>query len=128
MSRVISGLGNNLSDIYLIFRKQFLTISDKDFQKTGVSSLSGTQEELIELLFRGLTLIEYDPKKLEIESIEYKGSQRSITSRNSFFTVLSYGYGSQVVNRAIKGEIELTGDIMAETVLGLLLNNKLDEK
>lgn len=129
MAHVISEVGEkNLTDIYLIFRKQFLTISDKSFQKTGISPLSGTQEELIELLFRGITLIEYDPKTLEIEKVEYRGSQKSIINKNSFFTVLSYGYGGQVVNKAMKGEIELTGDVMAETVLGLLLNNKLDEK
>lgn len=129
MAHVISGVGEkNLADVYLIFRKQFLTISDKDFAKTGISSLNGTQEELVELLFRGITLIDYDRKSLEIDGIEYRGSQKSITNRNSFFTVLSYGYGSQVVNKAIKGDIELTGDVMAETILGLLLNNKLDDK
>lgn len=133
MAHVISGVGEkNLADVYLIFRKQFLTISDKDFAKTGVSPLNGTQEELVELLFRGITMIEYDQDSIskgnpEISGIEYRGSQKSILNRNSFFTVLSYGYGSMVIDKAIKGNVELTGDVMAETILGLLLNNKLDD-
>ena len=46
---------------------------------------------------------------------------------DSFFTLLSYGYSGRVVSRALKGNIELKGDASTRTVLGLLLNNKLDE-
>jgi hypothetical protein len=40
---------------------------------------------------------------------------------------MSYGYGSKNINKAMKGELNLSGDFMTETVLGLLLRNKLDE-
>lgn len=128
MSNVISELGNNLNDIYLIFRKQFYTLTDNDFISKGVSDLGSTQEELIELLFVGLTSVSYDPKTSKIDEIEYLGTQKSVLSKKSFYTVLSYGYSSKIVNKALKGDVNISGDVMTETILGLLLNNKLDEK
>ena len=128
MAHVISEFKDDLSSIYLIFRKQFYTLTDKDFAKTGLTSLNSTQEELIELLFSALTSITYDPKTAKIEEIEYQGTQTGVLSKKSFYTVLSYGYSSRVVNRALKGDLNLSGDVMTETILGLLLNNKLDEK
>lgn len=128
MAHVISDLGDDLNSIYLIFRKQFYTLTDKGFANTGLTSLNSTQEELIELLFSALTSITYDPKTSKIEEIEYQGTQTGVLSKKSFYTVLSYGYSSRVVNRALKGDLNLSGDVMTETILGLLLNNKLDEK
>lgn len=127
MDHVISELGNNLNDIYLIFRKQFYTLTDDGFVKTGISDLGATQEEIIELLFTGLTSTSYDPDTEQIEDIKYLGAQKSVLNKKSFYNVLSYGYSSRVVDKAIKGELNLSGDVMTETVLGLLLNNKLDD-
>lgn len=128
MPHVISELGDDLNSIYLIFRKQFYTLTDAGFVKTGLSSLNSTQEELIELLFTTLTSVTYDQKTSKIEEIEYQGTQTGVLSKKSFYTVLSFGYGSRAVNRALKGEVNLSGDVMTETILGLLLNNKLDKK
>ena len=127
MNHVISELGSNLNDIYLIFRKQFYTLTDNGFIKSGVSDLGATQEELIELLFTGLTNVTYDPKTAKIEEIEYQGTQTSVLNKKSFYTVLSYGYSSRVVSKALKGDLNLSGDVITETILGLLLNNKLDD-
>lgn len=127
MNHVISELGSNLNDVYLIFRKQFYTLTDNGFIKSGVSDLGATQEELIELLFTGLTNITYDPKTAKIEEIEYQGTQTSVLNKKSFYTVLSYGYSSRVVSKALKGDLNLSGDVITETILGLLLNNKLDD-
>ena len=126
MNHVISELGSNLNDIYLIFRKQFYTLTDNDFIKSGVSDLGATQEELIELLFTGLTNVTYDPKTAKIEEIEYQGTQTSVLNKKSFYTVLSYGYSSRVVGKAMKGEVNISGDVMTDTILGLLLNDQLD--
>jgi hypothetical protein len=129
MNHVISELGKDrLKDIYLIFRKQFYTLTIKEFFETGVTSLSSTQEDIIELLFTGLTNITYDPKTAEIEDIEYQGTQTSVLSKKSFYTVLSYGYSSRVVSKALRGELNLGNDVMTSVILGLLLNNELDEK
>lgn len=127
MGHVVSFMGGNVGDTYLIFRKQFYTLTDKDFVKTGLSDLGSTQEELIELLFMGLTNFIIDPKTNKVEEIEYLGTQTGILSRDSFFTVLSFGYSSRIVSKALKGQINISGDVMTETILGLLLNNKLDD-
>lgn len=127
MNHVISELGTDIETIYMIFRKQFYTLTDGGYLKTGVSSLGSTQEELIELLFTGLTNVVTDPKTAKIKEIEYQGTQTGVLSKKSFYTVLSYGYSSRVVSRALKGDLNLSGDVMTETILGLLLNNKLDE-
>lgn len=127
MAHVISELGTNLNDIYQIFRKQFYTLTDNDFVKTGVSDLGSTQEELIELVFTGLTRTDYDPKTLKVDQIEYQGVQNSVMDKKSFYTVLSYGYGPKVVSKALKGEVNLSDDVITDTILGLLLNDKLDK-
>lgn len=128
MNHVIPGMKNNINDIYLIFRKQFYTLTDGGFVSTGLSDLHATQEELIELLFTGLTSVEIDPDTNKIDQIQYLGTQSGVLNKKSFYTVLSYGYSSRVVSRALKGDLNLSGDVMTETILGLLLNNTLDEK
>lgn len=128
MNHVIVKLGSNINDVYLIFRKQFYTLTDGGFVSTGLSDLHATQEELIELLFTGLTDVTVDPETEKIEDIQYLGTQSGVLNKKSFYTVLSYGYSSRVVSKALKGELNLSGDVMTETILGLLLNNKLDEK
>lgn len=128
MNHIITQLNNNLNDIYLVFRNQFYTLTDGGFVSTGLSDLHATQEELIELLFTGLTDVGVDPETQKIEDIQYLGTQSGVLNKKSFYTVLSYGYSSRVVSKALKGELNLSGDVMTETILGLLLNNKLDEK
>ena len=128
MNNVISELGpKRLNDIYLIFRKQFYTLTDKDFLKSGTTTFSSTQEDIIELLFTGLINITYDPKTAQIEDLEYMGTQTSVLSKKSFYTVLSYGYSSRVVSKALRGELNLGNDVMTGVILGLLLNNQLDD-
>lgn len=127
MNHVILGMKNNINDIYLIFRKQFYTLTDGGFVSTGLTDLHSMQEELIELLFRGLIDINVDPETDKINQIQYLGTQSAVMNKKSFYTVLSYGYSSRVVSKALKGDLNLSGDVMTETVLGLLLNNKLDE-
>jgi GNAT superfamily N-acetyltransferase len=77
----------------------------------------GVAEEIIEFLFTGLTKITYDPKTQEIEDIEYNGTQKSITRGTSFYTALSYGYGSKVVSGAVKGDVNLSGDVITIIVV-----------
>lgn len=128
MNHFIAQVGNNLNDVYLVFRKQFYTLTDGGFVSTGLTDLHSMQEELVELLFTGLINVDIDPKTNKIDQIQYLGTQSSVMNKKSFFTVLSYGYSSRVVSKALKGDVNLSGDVMTETVLGLLLNNKLDEK
>ena len=129
MPHVISELGNNLNDIYLIFRKQFYTLADKNyFKNDGIIGLNSLQEEIVELLFTGLTGVTYDPKTAKVDEIQFRGVERSVLNKKSFYTALSYGYSSKVVDKALKGELNLSGDVMTDTILGLLLNDKLDEK
>lgn len=127
MNHVISELGTNLNDIYLIFRKQFYTLTDNGFLKSGISDLGATQEEIIELLFTGLTNITYNPETAGIDEIEYQGTQTAVLSKKSFYTVLSYGYSSRIIGKALKGEVNLGNDVMTSVILSLLLNNKLDQ-
>ena len=70
----------------------------------------------------------YDPKTQEIEDIEYNGTQKAITGGSSFYTALSYGYSPRIVSRAFKGEVNLSGDVMTNVILGLLINDTLDKK
>lgn len=126
MRRVVQQCGNNINDIYLIFRKQYYTICDKGFVKTGITSKSSIQEELMEVLFMGLTTVKYDEAKDKIESIEYLTTKTSIARKESFFTTLSYGDAGSAVKKALKGDNKISDDIMTDTVLGLLINNKLD--
>ena len=130
INHVISRFGDDINSIYLVFRKQMYTLTDKGYilpnGKTGVSDLHSTQEEIIELIFRGLTSVSYDPDTAKIEEIEFQGTNKATLSKKSFYTALSYGYSNKVVGRALKGDVNLQGDVMTETVLGLLLNNTLD--
>lgn len=129
MQHVIVDLGGtNLQDVYSVFRKQLYTLTDGDFAKTGISSLNSTQEELIELLFTGLTKVEYNPKTNKVDEIQYQGTQSSVLGKKSFYTVLSYGYSSKVVDKALKGDLNLAGDVMTDVILGLIMNDKLDDK
>lgn len=127
MNQVAAVLGpQNLNDIYLIFRKQMYTLTDPGFLSSGVSSLSATQEEIIEMLFTGLVRTEYNPKDMTLTEVEYMGNQKSVLNKKSFYTVLSYGYSSKIVDKAIKGDVNLDGDVMTNTILSLLLDNRLD--
>ena len=132
MPHVISKFGNDINSIYLVFRKQLYTLTDKDFMdvngKSKITDLHSTQEEIIELIFRGLTSVTYNPDTAKIEEIEYQGTNDATLSKKSFYTVLSYGYANKAVGRALRGEVNISGDVMTETVLGLLLNNTLDNK
>ena len=85
-----------------------------------------TQEDIIEMLFTGLINMTINPKTLQIEELEYQGTQTSVLSKKSFYTVLSYGYSSRVVSKALRGELNLGNDVMTSVILGLLLNNQLD--
>lgn len=126
MGHVISELKTDLQSIYLIFRKQFYSLTDAGYLKTGISSLHTSQEELVEMLFISLSKVTLDSKTAAIDHIEFQGTQTGVMDNDSFYTILSYGYSSKVISRALKGEVGLKGDVMTETVLGLLLNNQLD--
>lgn len=130
MTHVISYFGDDICSIYLIFRKQIYTLTDKKFPKpngtNGVTTMESTQEEIIELLFRGLTSVSYDPETAKIEEIEFQGTHPAIQAKKSFYSTLSFGHSSKVISKAIRGDINFEGDVMTETVLGLLLNNTLD--
>lgn len=127
---VISYYKSDINSIYLVFRKQLYTLTDNGFMKEngkyGLTDLSSTQEEIIELIFRGLTAVTYNPDTAKIDEIEFQGTHNATLSKKSFYTALSYGYSGKAVDRALKGDVNLTGDVMTETVLGLLLNNTLD--
>ena len=126
MQHVVNVFGPDINSIYLVFRKQFYTLVDGDFVKTGLSDLHSVQEELIELLFTGLIKVDYDPVKDKIEEIEYQGNNTAVLNKKSFYTILSYGFSSKVVGKALKGDLNLDGDVMTDTVLGLLLNDKIN--
>ena len=127
MGRVVSRLKGNIRDIYLIFRNQFYTLIDGDFLKGGLSPNS-MQEELCEMLFISLLNVDYDPDQDKIQDMQYLGTSSGIMNNNSFYTMLSYGYASKVVNKALRGEAEIKDDVMTDTVLGLILQNRLDEQ
>lgn len=126
MQHVVNVFGPDINAIYLVFRKQFYTLVDGGFVKTGLSNLHSVQEELIELLFTGLIKVDYDPVKDKIEEIEYQGNNTAVLNKKSFYTILSYGFSSKVVGKALKGDLNLDGDVMTDTVLGLLLNDKIN--
>ena len=127
MGHVIADLGTNINDIYSIFRKQFYYLTDGSYRKTGITELSAPQEELVEMLFISLINVDYNPKKDDIENIDYLGTYSGVMSNDSFYTILSYGWSGRVVQKALKGEAGLKDDLMTETVLGLLLNDRLDD-
>lgn len=126
MNNVASDLGNDLDTIFNIFRRQFHTLNSKDYLSKGVVSSSDMQEEILELVFAGLIKEIKNPETGKLDEVDYLGTQKAILSRDSFFTTLSYGYSSRVMARAIRGELDIKNDLMTETVLGLLLNDKLD--
>ena len=82
---------------------------------------------MVEMLFISLIDVEYNTKSLAIDNIKFLGTCSGIENSKSFYTLLSYGNASKIIGKTIKGDITLKDDIMTETVLGLLLNNKLDE-
>lgn len=126
MGRIISRLGNNIQDIYIIFRNQFYTLVDGGFLKEGLNPNS-TQEELCEMLFISLLNVDYDPIQDKIQDIQYLGTNSGIMNNNSFYTMLSYGYSSRVISKALRGEAVLKNDVMTDTVLGMLIQNRLDD-
>lgn len=125
MGRVVSRLKNNLRDIYLIFRDQFYTLIEPSFAKSGLSPNS-LQEEFCEMAFISLINVDFDQTQDKIQDIKYLGTNSGIMNKGSFYTMLSYGYSGRVVSKALKGEAELKKDIMTDTVLGMIINNKLD--
>lgn len=126
MGRVVSRLQTNLQDMYIIFRNQFYTLVDKDFIKKGLNPHS-LQEELCEMLFISLLNVDFDQTQDKIQDIQYLGTNSGIMNNNSFYTMLSYGYSSRVITKALRGEAVLKNDVMTDTVLGMLIHNKLDD-
>lgn len=127
MRQVASDLGGNINGIFNIFRKQYYSLTDPGYLKNGFVDPGSMQEEIVELVFAGLVNVMRDENTEEIEAIDYLGTQNAILNRKSFFTTLSYGWSSRIIGKALKGELNLEGDTMTETVLGLLLNDKLDK-
>jgi hypothetical protein len=125
-NRMIKVLSPKMNDIYYIFRRQFyeLQTDDQNFTELSVNTIP---EEMVEMLFISLVDVEYNTKNLNIDNIKFLGTCSGIENSKSFYTLLSYGNASKIINKTIKGEYKLKDDIMTETVLGLLLNNKLDE-
>jgi hypothetical protein len=127
MRKVADTIGDNIQDIYLIFRKQFYTLLDAGFVKKGVLADDVLGEELIELLFSGLTKVDIDVDDLSVNNVEYIGNSSSIDQSDSFFTRLSFGYASKVIKSAVAGNTNVNSDVFTDTILGLLLTNKLDQ-
>lgn len=129
MRQVSSDLGSDIDGIFNIFRKQYYSLTSSSYQKSGVVSPGDMQEEIIELVFTGLTNPKYvdgNPEN-KLEELEYLGTQNAILNRKSFFTTLSYGWSNKIIGKALSGEIELENDVMTDTILGVLLNDKLDK-
>lgn len=112
--------------IYSIFRRQFYESSSKSYSKGGIISDGDNREEIAELTYASLTHTEIMSDGTK--DIDYRGVHSGIMDNDSFFTLLSYGYSSRVVNKVIKGELDLKADASTRTIIGLLLNNKLDEE
>lgn len=129
MRQVSSDLGSDIDGIFNIFRKQYYSLTSASYQKSGVVSPGDMQEEIIELVFTGLTNPKYvdgNPEN-KLEELEYLGTQNAILNRKSFFTTLSYGWSNKIIGKALSGEIELENDVMTDTILGVLMNDKLDK-
>lgn len=131
MSVVTMDLGKDkISDIFNIFRRQYYSLTSGTFNEYNSDvmyvSPGDMQEEIVELIFTGLLGVERN-KDGSISSLNYLGNQASITNRKSFFTTISYGWSGKTIGRAFRGETDLERDAMTETILGLLINNKLDE-
>lgn len=129
MRQVSSDLGSDIDGIFNIFRKQYYSLTSASYQKNGVVSPSDMQEEIIELVFTGLThpVFEGSNPENKLEELEYLGTQNAILNRKSFFTTLSYGWSNKIIGKALSGEIELEKDVMTDTILGVLMNDKLDK-
>lgn len=127
MRQVTYELPNDVNAAFTIFRDQYYLLTSKSFAKDHIVSPGDMQEEIVELVFAGLTQIVPDIETGEIESVKFQGTQSAILGRDSFFTTLSYGWSGPIIGKALKGELNLKDDIMTETVLGLLLNNDLDK-
>lgn len=129
MPRVAADLGDDINSIFNIFRKQYYELNSPTFRSKGVVALGkgDMSQEILEVVFAGLIRVDRGEDG-KVVDVDYLGTQRSILNRDSFFTTLSYGWSKKVVTRAIKGELNLEPDIMSQTVLGLLLDNKLDER
>ena len=129
MRQVSSDLGSDIDGIFNIFRKQYYSLTSASYQKSGVVSPSDMQEEIIELVFTGLThpVFEGGNPENKLEELEYLGTQNAILNRKSFFTTLSYGWSNKIIGKALSGEIELEKDVMTDTILGVLMNDKLDK-
>lgn len=129
MRQVSSDLGSDIDGIFNIFRKQYYSLTSASYQKNGVVSPGDMQEEIVELVFTGLTnpkYVEGNPEN-KLEELEYLGTQNAILNRKSFFTTLSYGWSNKIIGKALSGEIELENDVMTDTILGVLMNDKLDK-
>jgi hypothetical protein len=129
MRQVSSDLGSDIDGIFNIFRKQYYSLTSASYQKNGVVSPGDMQEEIVELVFTGLTNPKYvdgNPEN-KLEEFEYLGTQNAILNRKSFFTTLSYGWSNKIIGKALSGEIELENDVMTDTILGVLMNDKLDK-
>lgn len=129
MRQVSSDLGSDIDGIFNIFRKQYYSLTSASYQKNGVVSPGDMQEEIVELVFTGLTNPKYvdgNPEN-KLEELEYLGTQNAILNRKSFFTTLSYGWSNKIIGKALSGEIELENDVMTDTILGVLMNDKLDK-
>lgn len=128
MQHVIKTLGTKLNDIYLVFRKQFFELTDHGFLKNGVVAKDAIDEPMLELLFISLTRVSYNSKTNKIEEIEFQGTQKGVLGKKSFFTTLAYGWSANNINKALRGETNLSSDIMTQIMLGLLLQDDLDTK
>lgn len=129
MRQVSSDLGSDIDGIFNIFRKQYYSLTSASYQKNGVVSPGDMQEEIVELVFTGLTNPKYvdgNPEN-KLEELEYLGTQNAILNRKSFFTTLSYGWSNKIIGKALSGEIELENDVMTDTILGVLMNDELDK-
>ena len=128
INRVMREFGPDIQSSYLIFRNQMYSIIDKGFREKGVLGPGSLQEEILEMIFISLSDADFDKSTKRIKSLEFIGTNRGIMNKDSFYTVLSWGNARQAVQKAIRGDLKMKGDLMTETILGLLLNDKLDEK
>lgn len=122
MDIITRELSNNAEEMYYYFRMQFYELTSGKYASKGIVDDGDVREELTEMLFLGL--IRLNTTKM---TADYLGTQRGAKESGSFYTLLSYGYAGQVVKNALKGEAELKPDVMTNTVLGVLLNNTLDD-
>lgn len=128
INRVMREFGPDIQSSYLVFRNQMYSIIDKGFREKGVLGPGSLQEEILEMIFISLSDADFDKATKRIKSLEFIGTNRGIMNKDSFYTVLSWGNARQAIQKAIKGDLKMKGDLMTETILGLLLNDKLDEK